>query len=129
MTAAMLRIVRYAMLVFVLAFGAFAYYQSTHRVPLEGDDGTGPNVALLRWVGIGLCAAVVIGIALIRRMREQTDDAKRITLALVGSALAEGAALFGAVIMVLGGDVIVWVLGVVLLIATFSMLPADPEAS
>jgi len=127
MTPGTLRIVRYAMLVFVLGFGAFAYYQGTHRVPLApGEQGADPNV--LRWVGLGLCAIVVAGITVIRRVREeQTDSAKRSTLALVGSALAEGTALFGAIIMFLGGDVVVWVIGTVLLVSTFTLLPADPE--
>ncbi|HKP76440.1 MAG TPA: hypothetical protein VJT67_13010 [Longimicrobiaceae bacterium] len=118
---------RYAMLVFVLGFGAFAYYQGTHRVPLAPGEEGGSDPNLLRWVGLGLCAIVVAGIAVIRRVREQADTAKRSTLALVGSSLAEGSAMFGAVIMFLGGDVVVWVVGTVLLIATFTMLPADPE--
>ena len=127
LTPGSLRIVRYAMLVFVLGFGAFAYYQGTHRVPLAAGEEGGADPNLLRWVGLGLCAIVVAGIAVIRRVREQADDLRRTTLALVGSSLAEGTALFGAVIMFLGGDVVVWVVGTVLLISTFTLLPADPE--
>ena len=126
MNASTLRIVRYAMLVFVLGFGAFAYYQSTQRVPLSPEEG-GADPNLLRWVGLGLCAIVVAGITVMRRIREQADETKRSTLALVGSALAESAAMFGAVIMFLGGDVVVWVIGTVLLVSTFTLLPADPE--
>lgn len=125
LTAAALRIVRYAMLVFVLAFGAFAYYQSTHRAPPAPGEG-GPNLGLLRWVGLGLCAAVVGGIAVIRRIREGADPVARVTLALVGSALAEGAGMFGAVYMLLGGDITVYVVAVVLFLSTWTLLPADP---
>lgn len=127
MSPANLRIVRYAMLVFVLGFGAFAYYQGSHRLPPSPEEGPTADLGMLRWVGLGLCAAVVVGITVMRRIREQADPVRRTTLALVGSSFAEGAAMFGAVIMVLGGDVIVWVVGTVLLLSTFTLLPADPE--
>ena len=126
MSSATLRIVRYAMLVFVLVFGAFAYYQGTHRLPPSPDEAPGADPSLFRWVGLGLSAAVVVAISVMRRISEQADQVKRNTLALVGSAAAEGTAMFGAVIMVLGGDVIVWVVGTVLLLSTFTLLPADP---
>jgi predicted MFS family arabinose efflux permease len=125
MTPASLRILRYAMLTGVLLFGAVAYYQSTHRPP---DDGT-TDLATLRWSGYGLCAAVMVGLSVVRRARERADSAMRSTYALIGSALAEGAALMGGVYLFLGGGFEIWALGVILLLATFTLLPADPEAT
>jgi hypothetical protein len=95
--------------------------------PPSPEEGPGADPSLLRWVGLGMCAAVVVAISVMRRIREQADPVRRSTLALVGSAFAEGTAMFGGVIMVLGGDVIVWVVGTVLLLSTFTLLPADPE--
>jgi hypothetical protein len=124
LTPATLKIVRYAMLVPVLLFGAVAYYQPAQRVP--GDEGA--DVSMLRWVGLGLCAAAIVGISVIRGVRERADVAARPTYGMIGTAMAEGAAMFGAVIMFLGGDITVYAFGVVLLLATWTLLPADSES-
>jgi hypothetical protein len=125
LTPATLKIVRYAMLVPVLLFGAVAYYQPAQRVP--GDEGA--DVSMLRWVGLGLCAAVIAGIFVMRGARERAELSGGPTFGMIGSALAEGAAMFGAVIMFLGGDISIYALGVVLFLATWTLLPADSEAS
>ena len=126
MTPATLRIVRYAMLAMLLGFGALAYYQSTHGEP--PGEGDGADLGMLRLVGFGLCAGVIVGITLMRRLRERAEAAARPTFGLIGSALGESAALFGGVYMFLGGDVTVYVLGLVLFLATWTLLPTDSEA-
>lgn len=127
MTPATLRIVRYAMLAMMLGFGAFAYYQSQHPVPLAPGEQS-PDLSLLRWVGLGLCAATIVGVAVMRQLRERADPAARPTFGLTGSALAEGTAMYGAVYMFLGGDIVIFLGGLVLFLATWSLLPADSEA-
>ena len=123
LTPVTLRLVRYAMLAMLLGFGALAYYQSTHRVPVPGEEG--PDLSMLRWVGLGLCAATIVGVAIVRQLRERADEAGRPTYGLIGSALAEGSALFGAVYMILGGDLLIYTFGLVLVLATWTLLPAD----
>jgi hypothetical protein len=125
MTATSLRVVRYAMLVMLLVFGVFAYTQSQNAVP---DAESTRNLPAIKWVGYGLCAAVIVGIAVIRRVRERTAVPGRPTLGLIGSALAEGAALLGAVYMLQGGDISVYAVALVLFLSTWTLLPADPEA-
>ncbi|MFL5541095.1 MAG: hypothetical protein ACJ8J0_19050 [Longimicrobiaceae bacterium] len=125
LTATSLRIVRYAMLVLLLGFGAFAYYQSQHVVP---DPENPTNLAGIKWAGYGLCAAAVVGIAVLRQVRERSAEPARLTLGLVGSAFAEGAALLGAVFMILGGDISVYAIALVIFLSTWTLLPADPEA-
>lgn len=125
LTATSLRIVRYAMLLLLVGFGAFAYYRSQEYVP---DPESGTNLQMIRWVGYGLCAAVIIGVAVLRQIRERSEAPARLTLGLVGSALAEGAALMGAVYMILGGDISVYAIALVLFLSTWTLLPADPEA-
>src|ERR1051325_11366280 len=105
MTPGVLRIVRYAMLVLLLVFGAFAYYQSTHRVP---DPDSMTNLPMLQYVGFGMCVMAMVGMAVLRQVRERTAEAGRPTLGLIGSALAEAAALFGCVYMILGGSITVY---------------------
>jgi hypothetical protein len=124
LTATSLRIVRYAMLVLLLGFGAFAYYQSQHVVP-DPDNPT--NLSMIKWAGYGLCAAAVVAIAVLRQVRERSEVPARLTLGLVGSAFAEGAALLGAVFMILGGDISVYAIALVIFLSTWTLLPADPE--
>jgi FtsH-binding integral membrane protein len=126
LTGPVLKVIRYAMLAFLLLFGAFGYYQSTHRTP---DPDGGANLSRIRWVGYGMCVVAMLGIAFFRRVRERSPVAGRATIGLAGSALAEGAALLGAVYMVLGGGIDVYALGLVLFLATWTLLPADSEAS
>jgi len=126
MTPATLRIVRYAMLAMMLGFGAFAYYRSQHPAP-PAPGGQSPDLSLLRWVGLGLCTATIVGVAVMRQLRERADPAARPTFGLAGSALAEGTAMYGAIYMILGGDVVVYLGGLVLFLATWSLLPADSE--
>jgi cytochrome c oxidase assembly factor CtaG len=118
----MLRIVRYAMLVLLLVFGAFGYYQSTHRMP---DPESMTNLPALQWVGYAMCAMAMVGIAVLRQVRERAEEDRRPTLGLIGSALAEGAALFGGVYMVLGGGITVYAVALIIFLATWSLLPAD----
>jgi hypothetical protein len=125
LTPPVLRLVRYAMLGFVLLFGGFAYVQSQNRAP---DDVTA-DLTMLRWVGYGLCVVAIVGMGVLRQVRERSEGSAVSTLGLVGSALAEAAAMFGAVYMVLGGDISIYALGLVLFLATWSVLPADTEGA
>jgi hypothetical protein len=109
----------------LLGFGTFAYSQSQSAVP---DPESLTNLSAIKWVGLGLCAAVIVGISVLRRVRERMDASRRPTLGLIGSALAEGAALLGAVYMLLGGDISVYAVALVLFLSTWTLLPADPEA-
>jgi cytochrome c oxidase assembly factor CtaG len=126
LTPTALRLVRYAMLAGLLLFGAIAYSQSLHRTP---DPDSLTNLTQLGWVGYGMCALAIVGTAVIRQVRERASEAARPTLSIVGSALAEAAALFGAVYMLLGGSIGIYALGLVLFLATWTLLPADPDAS
>ena len=121
----LLRIVRYAMLLMLLAFGSFAYYQSTHRVP---DPDSATNLPMLRYVGYGMCVMAMVGMAVLRQVRERADEVRRPTFGLIGSALAEGAALFGGVYMILGGTITVYALALIIFLATWTILPADSDA-
>lgn len=125
LTAPKLRIIRYAMLVMLLGFGAFAYYQP--QTPAPGDDQA--NLGMLRLVGFALCAGALVAIAVMRGVRAKAEPAARPTFALVGSAVGEGAALFGAVYMLLGGDPLPYGIGILIFLASWTLLPADPEAT
>lgn len=123
LTATKLKLVRYAMLTGLLLFGGIAYWQSTHRT-----DVLPPPEDALRWVGYGLCVLAIVAMAVIRGVRARAEGPLRLTWSLIGSAFAEGAALFGAVYIFLGGQPWVYALGLAIFIATWAVLPADPDA-
>lgn len=120
-----LRLVRYAMLVMLLGIGAFGYYQP--QTPAPGEEGA--DLAMLRYVGFALCAGALVAIAVMRGIRARAEPAARPTFGLVGSAVSEGAALFGAVYMLLGGDPLPYGIGILIFLASWTLLPADPEAT
>lgn len=120
-----LRVVRYAMLVMLVGFGALAYYQP--QGPAPGDDGA--DLAMLRYAGFALCAGALVAIAVMRGIRARAEPAARPTYGLIGSAVSEGAALFGAVYMFLGGDPLPFGIGILIFLASWTLLPADPEAT
>lgn len=121
LTADKLRIVRYSMLVLLLGIGAFAYYK-----PQPGD---GANLGALRLVGFAMCAGALVAIAVMRGLRAKAQPAARPSFGLIGSAVGEGAALFGAVYMLLGGDPLPYGIGILIFLASWTLLPADPEAT
>ena len=118
-----LKVVRYAMFVFLLVFGAVAHMQGSKRAETNPDQ-----LQTMRWVGYGFCVAITFAIAFVRGMRAKTPPQGRTTLSLVGSALGEGAALFGAVIMLTGGEPWIYLFGLTLFLLTWAILPADPDA-
>jgi FtsH-binding integral membrane protein len=117
-----LKIVRFAMFVFLLVFGALGYIQGSKRVETNPDQ-----LQTMRWVGYGFCVAITFAVAFVRGMRAKAPPEGRTTLSLVGSALGEAAALFGAVIMLTGGEPWIYAVGLLLFFLTWAILPADPD--
>ena len=125
MDAGKLKLVRYAMLAGLLIFGGVAYTQRANAGYEPQDPQT--NLEAIGWVGYGLCAAAIVGIAVLRGIRARAEPPARLTWSLIGSALAESAALLGAVIILMGGEIWIYALGLLIFLGTWSLLPADPE--
>jgi hypothetical protein len=121
-----LKIVRYAMFVMLLIFGGIAYTQASHRTP---DPDALASAATLTYVGYALCAGALVALGVIRGIRARAEVRQRMTFGLVGSAIAEGVALFGAVIMFMGGQPWVWLAGLLVFLLSWAVLPADPDAA
>lgn len=125
MSASTLRIVRYAMMTMLLLFAGFAY--AMHRNAQPNPSGA-TDLSMLRWVGFGLCVAAIVAMAVLRGVRQRAPVEARGTYGLIGSAAGEGAALFGAIYYFLGGDLVVFALGLLVFLLSWGILPADPEA-
>ncbi|HET7464391.1 MAG TPA: hypothetical protein VFJ82_24240 [Longimicrobium sp.] len=125
MTAATLRIVRYAMLTGLLLFVGITYYVHANAPePVE----TASNLAALRWVGFGMVAAATVALGVLRGVRQRAPVERRGTFGLIGSAFCEGAGFMGAVYYFLGGGLDVFAAALVVFLASWAILPADPES-
>ena len=118
--SATLRIVRIALLSGVLIFGGLAYYLTEQQ-----GGGLGPeNGGLLQIANIVILVGAAVGIMIIqRRHLAQHDPAKRTTLNITAWALGEATALFGGVHWLLVGNPIPYMVGLVMMIASFVVVP------
>jgi hypothetical protein len=126
MNPQVLRIVRFAMLAMLLVFVAVAWNVRSHQA--ADLPPTASDLGAIRYVGFGLCAAALAGLAVLRGIRQRAPVEKRATLSLIGTALSEGAALLGAVYYFMGGDLLPFAVGLLVFLLSWSILPADPEA-
>ena len=126
-TTAGLRLIRYSMLAGVLIFAACATYMARSRTVPAADAEFIRNE---QWAALVVAALAVLMILLMRRMRERASTAlQRNNLALIGSAVPEGLALFGGVIMILGGPAFVLLAGILLFIVAWRALPGEDAPS
>jgi hypothetical protein len=118
--SATLRIIRIALMSGVLMFGGIAYYLTE-----QNGGGLGPeNADTLQIVNIALLVGAAIGIMFIqRRHLAEKDPAKRTTLNISAWALGEATALFGGVHFMLVGNAIPYLVGIVMMIASFVVVP------
>ena len=126
MSASTLRIVRFAMLTMLLLFVSVTHF--VQRSAPNDAAASATDLSALRWVGFGLCVAAIVAMAVLRGVRQRAPVEARGTYGLIGSAVGEGAALFGAVYNFLGGDLVVFALGLLVFLLSWGILPADPEA-
>jgi hypothetical protein len=117
--ATTLRIIRVAFLAGVLMFGGIVFYLTSQ------NGGTSPETAdTLQVANIVLLVAAAIGILIIqRRHAAEPDPARRSTLNIAGWAMGEATALFGGVHFMLVGNPIPYLVGLVMMIASFVVVP------
>jgi hypothetical protein len=90
---------------------------------------TGERARVMSYCFIGITAAALAGMMFIRSRLGATQDVKRLFLMyIIGYALAEGAALFGAVTWFIGGSRDWFIAGLVLMVAAFQVLPVKRNA-
>lgn len=118
--SATLRIIRIALLSGVLMFGGIAYYLTQQQ-----GGGLGPeNADTLQVVNIVMLIAAAIGILFVqRRHAAEKDPQKRTTLNITAWAMGEATALFGGVHFMLVGNPIPFLVGLVMMIASFVLVP------
>jgi hypothetical protein len=117
-------LIRTAMLLGVLLFGAVTWY-------LEHDGRLGAiapeRASIFGYVFMALTGMALVALFTIRGQLKNADETRQMTLHIIGYAVAEGAALFGGVIWFIGGAREWYVAGVVLMVVAFQVLPVRRE--
>lgn len=121
--AAQLRIIRIALGAGPLLLGAVALWRRGQ------NHGPAPTASLemLRWAGYALCAASFGALFWFRAYRARRQPEERGTYSIIGWAIAEGTALCGGVVLLLGGVASPYLLGLLLMLVSWAWFPADPE--
>ena len=117
--SATLRIIRIALLSGVLMLGGIAYM-------LTGESGgLDPESAeVLQMINIVILVAAAVGIIVMqRRHAEERDPARRSTLNIIAWAMGEAAAMMGGVHYLLVGNPVPFLVGLVMMIASFVVVP------
>lgn len=117
--SATLRIIRIALLTGVLMFGGIAYYLTEQNGAMAPENGEA-----LQIVNVVLLVGAAAGILFVqRRHAAERDPARRSTLNITAWAMAEATALFGGVHFMLVGNAIPYLVGLVMMVASFVMVP------
>jgi len=122
-----LRIIRFALLAGLLIFGAIAFYMANEG----GMGGAGDEefFSTLLMVFFGLAAAEGAVMYLIHRRWKQAETfQQKANFSIIGWALAEGLALFGGVILLLGGSTLPYLCGLVFFGVAWMLFPVREEA-
>lgn len=118
--AATLGVIRIALLTGVLMFGGITWFmqRGADWSPADGDS--------LRLLRIGMLATWVVAVLLLLVLRARlgrlTEAAGR-SMLIIGWAIGEGAALFGAVYYFLSGQAEWYIAGLFVMLAAFILFP------
>ena len=113
------QLIRLALIAGVLMFGAVALF--VHRQP-SWKPGMVPSA-----IDYALLAYAIVAVSIARAMRgrvlREPDPQRRASLLIIGWAVGEGAALFGAVIFFVTGQGQWYLLGLLAMLGVFAFLP------
>jgi hypothetical protein len=123
-----LNIVRLALVMGVIAFGAVAFIVQRTGAPQLASAAA---ITTFKAAAIALLAAGVGALVVLRsRLGDITDPAKQRTMCIIGYALCEPPALAGGVIWMMGGGPLFYGLGLGLMLTAATLLwPPSAETS
>jgi hypothetical protein len=110
----------------VVLFGLVIWYLSRQRTV----EGIPPDIARSLNLAFGaLAVGALIAISFVRSAQSKAATLERRgALAVAAWALAEGVALYGGVIYLLTAGPALYLIGLVILVATFVIVPAPEES-
>ena len=120
-----LRIIRFALLGGILIFGAIALFMSSSGM-MDPMDESVLSILLIVFFVLAAAEGGVMYFFHLRWKKAKTQQQKA-SLSIVGWALAEGVALFGAVLALLGGGIVPYLCGLALFGVAWLLFPIAPE--
>lgn len=122
-----LNIIRFALLGGVLTLGLAGWFlTSSGSVGAGGDDDV---AAMFRYAFYGFLLIDLGAMWVVRRRVDRaTTFAEKGPLILVGYALGEGLALFGLVYWLVTGRILLFLVGLLVLLAAFLVFPVQPDS-
>lgn len=118
--AATLRIIRVALLTGVLVFGGVAYY----LIQQKGGGLAPEHADTLQIVNIALLVVAAVGIMIVQgRHATEREPSRRTTLNILAWAMGEAVALIGGVHFLLIGNPVPYLVGLMMMIASFIVVP------
>lgn len=122
-----LQIIRIALLAGQLLFGAVAWFL-TSTGAFEASVGE-DVLQILQLAFFVIALGMLGGILLVRHQHQQAPPERRAGLCIAGWAMGEGVALYGAVILLLGGGPLLFLAGLLLFGIAWFLLPIPVEAA
>ncbi len=120
-----LPIIRIALLAGVVFLGAVAIYLAKSGTVEPVQESLGQT---LRMVFVVVLAGAAVAMFVLRRKRLALSSHEDPTvLNIVGWALGEGVALIGAVLLILTGDVLYFLVGFVMMLVSFVFFPLPDQ--
>lgn len=114
------QIIRIALFVSALSIGAVAWFLNRNGA----FEGAPESFQILRTVFTVVFVTAAAALIFIRRRRLATKSAQQAAmLNIAGWGLAEGVALFGAIVLMVTGSLIPFAFGLLMMVVTFTMLP------
>ena len=122
MNSQALRVIR-LLLIAIAVGGGLGAIAVRGKGIVPGLDSETQNVMQLAF--FALLVSEVVLVLIMRSFREKRALEARGPISLVGWAAAEGTCLFGAVIILMGGSLLFWGLGLALMAFAVAILPAE----
>lgn len=120
-TPATLRVIRSALLGGVLLFGGVIWYLHS-----SGSAPANTSFPGAHWIFLVVCLMAAGGVLFVRGAQARAETfASRASLAIVGWALGEGAALFGGIHWLLTGRPTLYVAGLAVFVAALTTVSAS----
>lgn len=126
LTPQALTLIRFAMLTVVLGFGGIAIFLTSSG---QFEGAVPPETATqIRYAFYGVLLGVGGLLGFVYRRWKQTDvPARRGVLSLIGYALGESLALFGAIYILLTGSTMLFGAGLIAFLGTFLLFPVERD--
>ncbi|MFT5142947.1 MAG: hypothetical protein ACI80V_000234 [Rhodothermales bacterium] len=121
-TAPQMRLIRFALLLGILIWGAVAAFLASSAGLTVGLNAPGPLASVVAFLVVAAAGALLY----IRRLLEDEEDfSRRTRLLIIGHVTCEISALFGGVHLITTGGLLPYAAGLTVFLFSFILLPVE----